>query len=260
MQILNFLDNLVVSELRLVNTYIAEPINYPMKTPSRYRHGFFYTISGTETYHFENKAIKATPGSVLYIPKGTKYYITFEGDLSIVIVLDFDTETLPTAPFCIQFPIDSHIKSHFSDIEKEWSRKNIGYLPKCFSIIYKIISHTAEQHRQYFNSNMYVKLEKSMDYLHESYTKNNFRISQLSEIAGVSHRHFETLFYKKYGTSPKEYVLSLKIEKAKELLLNEKMLIKDIALSLGYSDIYHFGKLFKSKTGYTPYEYKKRFH
>ena len=61
------------------------------------------------------------------------------------------------------------------------------------------------------------------------------------------------------GTTPKEYVISLKMEQAKELLMSEKLLIRDIALMLGYSDIYHFGKIFTKKTGFTPSEYRSHF-
>jgi two-component system response regulator YesN len=47
------------------------------------------------------------------------------------------------------------------------------------------------------------------------------------------------------------------MERAKELLLSERLMLKDIALMLGYADAYHFGKIFKTKTGYTPGEYRQ---
>ena len=89
-----------------------------------------------------------------------------------------------------------------------------------------------------------------------NYLKKDFRIEELAEITGISFRYFETLFQKEYHVTPKAYILYLKTERAKELLLSEKLLIKDIAVMLGYSDIYHFGKIFKAKTGYTPSEYR----
>lgn len=83
--------------------------------------------------------------------------------------------------------------------------------------------------------------------MHENCLKSDFRLRSLSEQAGVSHRYFEQLFKQRYSISPKEYVLNLKIKRAKELLLDADKKIKDIALELGYGDIYHFGKLFLKK-------------
>ena len=95
--------------------------------------------------------------------------------------------------------------------------------------------------------------------MHQNYLKTDFRLESAAKVAGISYRYFETLFRQKYGSTPKEYVISLKIERAKELLLSEKILIKDIAVMLGYSDIYHFGRLFTARTGQTPSEYRNSF-
>ena len=109
----------------------------------------------------------------------------------------------------------------------------------------------------YMNSDGYAKISESVKYLHSHCMENDFRVDKLYEIAKISSRYYEKLFYQKFGETPKEYILKLKIESAKELLLSEKTLIKDIALKLGYSDIYHFGKIFKKKTGYSPSQYRK---
>jgi len=70
MQILEFLNNMCISELNFVQTYIAALDKYPLKNKGRRHHGFLYTISGTETYHFHDSKIETPPGSMLYIPKG----------------------------------------------------------------------------------------------------------------------------------------------------------------------------------------------
>jgi AraC-like DNA-binding protein len=56
--------------------------------------------------------------------------------------------------------------------------------------------------------------------------------------------------------SPRDYIISKKTELAKELLQSEKYSVTDVAISLGYSDIYQFSKMFKLKTGCNPSEYK----
>ncbi len=256
MQISEFLQNLCISEINFVKTYIAFQGNYPIRNKGRCHHGFLFTVTGTETYHFNDTSIKAVPDSVLYIPKGEVYTTTLSGNESNVVVVDFEIHGDFPRPFVICFSEQNSIRSCFSKIETEWNRKYSPYLPECKSLCYKIIGLMARQTTLFLSSHKFDKIAAAVEYLHQHYMENTFRLETLSKISGISHRYFETLFRQKYGITPKEYVLSMKIEQAKELLLSEKLLIKDIAIQLGYSDIYHFGKIFAKKTGYTPSEYR----
>lgn len=252
-----FLNHLSLSEISFVHTYIATSDKYPMKNKGRFHHGFLFTISGTETYHFNDYSIEAIPGSVIYIPKGESYKITLKGEKSVVITVDFEIAGQPAQPFKIEFPETTAIKSYFQDIESKWERKRTNYLPECKSYFYKIVSILSKQISPVKQTSKYDTIEASKQYIKENFLKNDFNVETLSEKAQISRRYFEILFQKRYNITPKAYILSLKIERAKELLLSEKLLIKDIALMLGYADIYHFGKIFKEKTGYTPSEYRR---
>ena len=85
MTILEWLGNMSVSEINFATTYIAKSESYPMTNSCRGHHGFVYTIKGSETYHVEDKALTVVPNSVIYLPKGSKYKITLEGEESVVI-------------------------------------------------------------------------------------------------------------------------------------------------------------------------------
>lgn len=259
MQILEFLQNVCVTEINFVKTYIATTNIYPIHNRGRRHHGLMFTIEDTETYRFRDSIIEAVPGSVLYIPKGEEYRVTLADKKSVMAVVDFELAGPCPRPFLTYFPESSSVKNCFSKIETEWNRKDSPYLPECKSLCYKIIGMMARQTTMYHPSRKFDKIRDAETYLHQHYMENDFRLDSLPVIAGISQRYFETLFQKKYGATPKEYVLSLKIEQAKELLMSEKLLIRDIALMLGYSDIYHFGKIFTKKTGYTPSEYRSSF-
>lgn len=258
MTILEWLGNMSVSEINFATTYIAKAESYPMTNTCRGHHGFVYTIKGSETYHVEDKALTVVPNSVIYLPKGSKYKITLEGEESVVIYVDFELNSSEAhSPFYIKFDDDKTIMTLFADLEKYWKRKSSDFIPTSKSIFYKICANMIRKGEIYMNSGGYAKIKDSINYLHNHYTENDFRIEKLYEIANVSSRYYERLFFQRFGETPKEYILKLKIDCAKELLLSEKSLIKDIALKLGYSDIYHFGKIFKKKTGYTPSQYRR---
>jgi len=171
-------------------------------------------------------------------------------------VLDFEIIGDAPRPFLIKFLDQNTIKSYFTKIETEWNKKYSSFHPECKSLFYRIVSLMSRQLNLFLPSQKSDKISDAVEYLHQNYLKNDFRLEAAAEMSGISYRYFETLFRQKYGSTPKEYVISLKIERAKELLLSEKIRIKDIAVMLGYSDIYHFGKLFTARTGYTPSEYR----
>lgn len=259
MEPLDFLNNLCISELCSVLLCPMAKECYPIENKNRISHGFIYTISGTESYHFKDKTIKAAPGSILYIPEGETYTITFEGDTSNVFVLNFNLSKEFPRPFLVKLIEEKQIENIFSNIERKWKTKKPGYYPDCLSLLYSIISLIMKQEMKYLTSKSFQTIAAATEYLKNNFTDNSLRIEQLAEMSGISVKHFGTLFFKKFGMTPKEYILMLKIERAKDLLQNNKLLISDIAVMSGYSDIYHFSKIFKSKTGYTPSEYIKNF-
>lgn len=61
------------------------------------------------------------------------------------------------------------------------------------------------------------------------------------------------------GYSPKDYLQSLRVEEAKQLLEMDECKIDAVAEAVGYSDSRAFRRLFRKMTGLTPAEYRRRF-
>jgi len=119
MGIEKWLDSLSVLEINFITTYIAKSEIYPITNKCRNHHGFIYTVKGSEKYSFEDNSIVAVPNSILYLPKGSKYKVTLEGEESVVIYVDFEMqETAPRAPFCIKFEDDKSVMPLFTEAEK----------------------------------------------------------------------------------------------------------------------------------------------
>ena len=255
-----FFNNLCITELTQVRIYADPAECYPMQNFGRLYHGFLYTVSGTEMYHFEDRTVKAVPGSILYIPKGERYKITLLEDNSKVITVDVELAGEPIRPFTVCFHEVNTIGNVFSKLQTLWTDKSPAYYPECKSLCYKFAALASKQIGVFLPTEKYEKIVRGVEYLHRNYLKNDFRLEDAAAFAGVSLRYFEVLFSCKFGITPKEYVISLKIDRAKELLLDKGLLIRDITLMLGYNDIYHFGKLFTEKTGCTPSRYRDSAH
>ena len=59
------------------------------------------------------------------------------------------------------------------------------------------------------------------------------------------------------GVTLVNYIISKRIDSARELLINSDKKIKDICNEVGYKDIYYFTKVFKKEIGVSPSEYRK---
>ncbi|MDY5940627.1 MAG: AraC family transcriptional regulator [Eubacteriales bacterium] len=82
-------------------------------------------------------------------------------------------------------------------------------------------------------------------------------VEQLARQFHLNSNYITAVFKRKYGTTPKQYMLERKIECAKQLLQNRNCEIKEIAATLAFSSVYHFSNTFKRLTGMTPTEYRR---
>jgi AraC-like DNA-binding protein len=94
----------------------------------------------------------------------------------------------------------------------------------------------------------------------EKSTGEPHRLEEWVEMAGLSHKHFNTLFMKQTGASPKKYWNSLRIEATKEDLKNSTLSITEIAQKYHFSSVHHYSKLFRIVTGTTPSTYRQGHH
>ena len=73
----------------------------------------------------------------------------------------------------------------------------------------------------------------------------------------MSRAHFFRVFKEHTGLTPYQYHLELKLNRARQMLRNSDLSVKQVARLLGFSSVYHFSKFFKSKTGVSPTPWRK---
>ncbi|MDF2537633.1 MAG: hypothetical protein K0S76_654 [Herbinix sp.] len=107
-----------------------------------------------------------------------------------------------------------------------------------------------------YNKNYAVN--RIINYLNENY-EQKISLEQIAHNMYLSPVYISKIFKEETGESPINYLIKIRLEKAKEILLNESSgSIKSIANLVGYDDVYHFSKLFKKYYGISPLYYKKK--
>lgn len=108
-----------------------------------------------------------------------------------------------------------------------------------------------------YNRNYVVK--KIIQYLNENYACK-ISLDQIAQNLYLSPVYISKLFKEETGESPINYLIKIRLDKAKELLEQEEHgSIKSVATLVGYEDVYHFSKLFKKYYGISPLNYSKSF-
>ncbi len=88
-------------------------------------------------------------------------------------------------------------------------------------------------------------------------TQGTPSIEYFSEKVFLSSNYLSDLLKKETGYSAKDQINNYIIEKAKTLLLSDSDSVSEIAYTLGFNYPHYFSRLFKSKTGMTPQEYRQ---
>lgn len=95
------------------------------------------------------------------------------------------------------------------------------------------------------------------EYIHEHYT-DKITLKDLMSISNQSKYHFIRSFKKSTGYSPYNYILNVRISKAKILLANPRISLNEISETLGFSTPNHFSRTFFNITGLTPKAYRQQ--
>ncbi|MBD2465228.1 helix-turn-helix transcriptional regulator [Oscillatoria sp. FACHB-1407] len=101
------------------------------------------------------------------------------------------------------------------------------------------------------------KLQRVIDYMHQ-HLHQEIQLADLAKVAKMSQFYFCHLFKQSMGTSPYQFLIQQRVERAKQLLQDEEMTISEIALECGFSNQSHFTRRFRQLTGITPKVYRNQ--
>jgi len=93
----------------------------------------------------------------------------------------------------------------------------------------------------------------------DQHTQEKVTLHRLAAMAGISVPHLSAEFKRCYADSPINYLIRQRLQQARYLLLNRGLSISEIAMKVGYEDIFHFSKLFKKHFGKSPQAVRNQF-
>lgn len=270
---------------------------YNPKTTSLHRHGYIqinYVRKGSGSHLINKNTVPISSGDIFIIPPYIPHkIITDPGDPLEVIEFEFNTKfILPDQqsieecagyldfaylePFMVaeeqvkpRFKLNRQlqmdVEAILNEVLEESREHKPGYVLIVKALLMKLLilisraytreiegTETEQTFQRYKNM-----IALSKDYIDAHYAQN-LSLKEIAEYVGYSQSHFCFLFKAITGKTAVEYINSVRVQKAIELLKNSKLSILDISLEVGFNTISNFNKTFKLITGFTPRDYRKR--
>ena len=123
-----------------------------------------------------------------------------------------------------------------------------------WEIIVKLIQHTEVKSQKVDNPRFFSSVELYL----EKNLSEALMLQGVCSVFGISQTYLSRLFRKYKNMSFNEYLTTIRVEKAKQLIIeNPGMHLKNIAETVGYNDQFYFSRVFRSVTGIPPSEYIK---
>jgi len=96
---------------------------------------------------------------------------------------------------------------------------------------------------------------KVTEYIHMHYHEQ-ITLETIAEIFYINFSYLSRIFKAETGDSFTRFLTNIRIEKAKQLMLNENLKAQQIAEMVGYDNANYFSKIFRKTTGYSPTDYR----
>ncbi len=238
-------------------------------------------LSGKCRYVVDGKTYEAEAGDILICNPGVSHqgFLSGTEETSVQFFTgfsDYQLRNLP--PNTIQLREGSHllrmstesrreVQKHCFEMVAENEACQLGkyfmlkaHLMQIVLLMIREITEYQGNRQSGYNFENYNKsyaVKRIINYLNENY-ESKISLDQIAHNMYLSPVYISKIFKEETGESPINYLIKIRLEKAKEILEGSKGgSIKDIANEVGYDDAYHFSKLFKKYYGVSPLNYKK---
>ena len=216
---------------------------------------FNIRTSGTVEYEINGKKITVNKGEMIFLPKGSTYkyrILSEEESFCIIINMQGDFEKNEAEKYAFE---DLHCAEFFlNNFVGLWNFGDMGEKCKCMSNLYDLISIVSNYKKTGCTEKNKIEiLTPAINYLKKHICNPSLKTGELHKLCGISNTYFRRIFILEFGMSPKNYITEKRILHAKSIIdSGEFDTVKQLSLSVGFTDALYFGKVFKNYYGVSP--------
>ena len=224
------------------------------------------TANGKQKYQFIKE------GSISIIPPNLTHEAWLESHMEMIIIKLAPNLLEQIAEESQKYPVEIGVKWSASDplirqlglslftefqhgIPGRLYVESLGNILATHILRRYSIQDKASIHRQ-INELSQKKLRQAVDYINDNISQN-VTLTDLADLVEMNQYQLARAFKDSIGVSPHKYLLSRRVEQAKELLAQTQLSIAEISYNIGFSSQSHFTSTFRRLTGITPAFYRK---
>ena len=251
-----------LSDIRKTDFYIGR-ISSAYRTPTykilnnkgRTANGFLLVEKGDFLYEWNDEKVRLKPGSLIYLPCGSKHILTITTEEAAFTdirftMLDCNGESIifSTTPFVFEEKVKQHVIDNIHDLTNEFCRFSNAL--RRLTLLSSILDELTAEYEHTLDA----RIAPILNYLNE-HCNEKINCDELSKLCYLSKSQMYKIFKKKIGCSPIEYRNRLLLEKACELLCTKEYSVQEVANVLGFENAYYFSRLFKKHFNIPPSKY-----
>lgn len=242
--------------------------NYYTQRENYNSYEIVFTYSGEGYLEYEGNSYTIGPGRGFFIDCKKPHFYQTKSGIWEHFVLHFNgsiseklfEEYASYGDVTFHDAVDGNYHSHIENLLNIWEHfqvyKNLQLSTTiCDIVTYLLLLKAMSGH------NDRVKVPETITYL-SKYMRHNYAsditLDFLADFANVSKYHLAREFKKYMGTTPIQYLISMRILNAKFMLIHTPLPISVIEEDSGFSDINNFNRLFMKNVGMTPRQYRKQ--
>ncbi len=230
-----------------------------------------YVSAGTAHFHFdhaENETIVTAGNMVLYRPKEFQKYEYYAADRTEVYWVHFTGGNVKN--ILRSYGIQDHNRVFYVGNSLEYERlfkRMIFELQRCqadyeemLSILLRhlliLIHRQLSKQRILKNEYLDHEMDLAAQYFNDNYN-SDIRVEEYAVSRGMSVSWFIRNFKAYTGSTPLQYLVSIRITNAQVLLETTAYTVTEIGRIVGYENPLYFSRIFHKQTGFSPSEYRK---
>lgn len=250
-------ENFVVTKIKHV--IFVGPDRYSEKKTSfrtqLYTHELIFHFSGQATVYFGDQVLETAPNTVRFLPRGntTRYQVDRQAPGSCIDIFFESDHPIHPEAFCQN--ADSSLGTLFQRLFALWVSREPGAYFQCMGLLYEILGQL--QHHPPHSRDPLTRIDPALDYIKAHFLSGDIIPEVLARSCGISYSYLQKLFVRRFGMSPKQYEIRLRMNCACDLLRTGQYTVAQVAEQCGYRDIYFFCRQFKSQIGISPGQFQK---
>lgn len=246
---MNDLSMIVISAIHEANT-VPSPRGRRLQIKKRGSYGLSFCLQGKITYTHCGRQFVSDSNHAIILPKDADYTL-YGNETGLFPLINFDCNEPFTDTF-LSIPLhnpDSYLSDYNRLSESLLFRR---YNARSMSILYDMLDRLS---RESFTGNR--ALDIAVTFMAQNYADPNLNNQLLADKAGISEIYLRRLFKDVFGLPPRQYLLDIRIRRARQLLSEQHLTVTQIAEICGFSSLYHFSRAFREITGTTPTDFRK---